>query len=233
MSKRRPRIYCFGCSHTMGIEGNNNMSWVDFLARKLPDYDFYKLGDGGSSELFHAFLMSQMYPKKEDNDIFIFQMTHVGRLTWWNDIDFTNSFKRTSRNVYCINQKFVKKNIEKINYGTLKNTQTYASDSTKKLAAYYYGETTDIYVDINYISNIAYAGKYFDYGFMHYNSLSTLDNCDENLEQYDCFSNSIGKELWSKFQYDSGKHLTLDGLKYQSEWIYKNLIKRNILNVDN
>lgn len=212
---RRPRIYCFGCSFTEGVEANNFISWVDFLAKLLPDYDFFNYGVGGTSELFHAYLLRTL-PEKQDSDISIFQITSHSRMTWWNQIDFHKLMHHNKDNIYKLNRDIVFQNFDRVNIGVLSQPR----DKNYKFAKTYYKKMTKIYHSENYRANIRYASDFFDYAFNH--RKCTAFN-------YDSFHDSITGNEWKKYIIDEGDHFDEIGCEQEANWVFENLKKRNII----
>lgn len=221
MITRRPRIYCFGCSFTQGVEESNFTSYVHSLAKLLPEYDFYNYGAGGTSELFHSYLLRTL-PDKQPNDISIFQITSMGRLTWWNNVNLHDAIQHRSDNNYELNSTTVCKNVDTINYGTLSNKYKSIHSS---FAIKYYSTTTDNYHSENFRANSFYASQYFDYAFAHRSNI----NIDSHIK-YDSYCDNISDEEWNSYLLDSSDHFNIVGCDAEAEWVYKNLKKKNLIN---
>lgn len=221
MIARRPRIYCFGCSFTQGVKESNFTSYVHSLAKLLPEYDFYNYGAGGTSELFHSYLLRTL-PDKQPNDISIFQITSMGRLTWWNDFDLHNAIRYRYENNYELNSTTVCKNVDTINYGI--SSGNYDSPN-QNFAKQYYNITTDNYHSENFRANIFYASQYFDYAFTHRSNI----DIDSHIE-YDSYCDSISDKEWNSYLIDHGDHFNLNGCNAEAEWVYNNLKKKNLIN---
>lgn len=218
MSNRRPRIYCFGCSYTEGINNNNWISYVQYLAELCPEYDIYNYGVGGTSELFHTYLMNTL-PEKTPQDISIFQITSMGRLTWWNYDTYHANLDHKTNNIWRLNSTFVRKNIGRITYGTLNDN----TDSQYKLAKIYYKQVTQPFENEKFSANIFYASQFFDYAFFH--RKATIKNAN-----YDSFKDSITDKQWKRYVMDAGSHFNEVGSKEEAHWVYENLKKNNLLN---
>lgn len=217
MSSRKPRVYCFGCSYTEGVKNANWVSYVQYLAELLPGYDIYNYGVGGTSELFHTHLMNTL-PEKTPEDISIFQITSMGRLTWWNNEAYHANVNHKSDNIWRLNNTFVRNNLGRITYGTLNDR----ADSQHKFAKIYYDRVSMPYENEKFFANIFYASQYFDYAFFH--RTATIKNTN-----YDSFKDSITDKQWKRYVMDRGDHFNDIGSKEEAQWVYENLKKKNLI----
>jgi lysophospholipase L1-like esterase len=215
MNNRKPRIYCFGCSFTQGVGHGDWVNYTTYLSELLPNYDVYNYGVGGSSELFHAYLMRTL-PEKTSEDVTILQLTSIGRFTQWNDINYHTAFEQQTEDLWKLDRKIITQNVQCITYGMLdrKNYPDY------KFIKMYYERTTRLYEKEKFAANVYYASQFFDYAFFHRIS---------KLKQYDSFQDSITDGKWNSFVVDDGCHFNEDGAKEEARWVYEKLKKNKLI----
>lgn len=62
LSKKKPVILTFGCSHTVGVGVPFDTTWGEIFGRRFPDHVVYNAGVGGAGPDTIARLASQMIP---------------------------------------------------------------------------------------------------------------------------------------------------------------------------
>ncbi len=206
-------INCFGCSFTQGVCKNLH-TWPKALAEKLPSYKIVNYGSGGTSVLWSIYLMEKF---SKPDDIAIFQVTNSRRFTFWKDqLKVKKFLKQVTENYWAFD-------VDIQNYYTQINTGILDDPSHKnyKLARKLYLNANDEYLKTSYKVEVDYASRLADFVFSHQKKHNNLISYQEQLSS---------KE-WKASAIDSGGHFSKEASVKQSEWIYKQLLEKELINV--
>jgi len=206
-------INCFGCSFTQGIYENLH-TWPKALAEKLPSYKIINYGSGGTSVLWSIYLMEKF---SKPDDIDIFQVTNARRFTFWKDhLKVEKFLNKVTENYWALD-------IDIQNYYLQINTGILADPSHKsyKLAKKLYLNANDDYLKTSYNVEVDYASRRADFVFSHQKKHNNLISYQEQLSS---------KE-WKASAIDSGGHFSKEASVKQAEWMYKQLLEKELINV--
>lgn len=225
------KIACFGCSWTHGATFELGVSWVNELARLMPEHEFFNLSHAGSSVLHSIWIMEE-FEKWQHPDLTIFQISNEGRKTYYLSDRLTDpsylfgpDFLRSHNDIpnlktLCLTPSV----IQSINYGTLfRESGIWGDPYFQKrydFAKVYY-ETFDRQktFDLEHKILCDYIRSHAGLPFFHtLDSVPTTYNYDETL----CIQHILGKEKFMSFSSDGeGYHFTEEGCRWQAEYMKK------------
>lgn len=210
---KRKKIAVFGCSWSQGLQNLNNFdNWVKHLAKKRPEYDFYNFGCGGTSIVYHVYLLD-LITKREDFDHIIFQVTSASRYTWWQPHQLDEIIEQQDKNYWAIAKDYGKY-IDRITMGSL---QKGALDKkTQQFANEYYRRLSNDQIEIEYKVYIEFAKARSDLLFFYKKGLQEGDLSIQS---------TLGDEKFYNFVADDGDHFNKAGNEWQASWINKQLEK--------
>jgi len=213
-------INCFGCSFTQGVCKNLH-TWPKALAEKLPSYKIVNYGSGGTSVLWSIYLMEKF---SKPDDISIFQVTNPRRFTFWKDqLKVKKFLKQVTENYWAFD-------VDIQNYYTQINTGILDDLSHKnyELARKIYLNANKKYFQTSYRAEVDYASRLADFVFAHQNFHYTWLPESQNLISY---QEQLSSKEWKDSAIDSGGHFSKEASIKQSEWIYKQLLEKELINV--
>ena len=206
-------INCFGCSFTQGIYENLH-TWPKALAEKLPSYKIINYGSGGTGVLWSIYLMEKF---SKPDDIDIFQVTNARRFTFWKDnLKVEKFLNKVTENYWALDID-IQKYYQQINTGILADP----SHKSYKLAKKLYTNANDDYLKKSYKVEVDYASRRADFVFSHQKKYNNLISYQEQLSS---------KE-WKASAIDSGGHFSKEASVKQAEWVYKQLLEKELINV--
>jgi len=213
----RKRIAVFGCSWSQGVASLNNFdNWVKHLAKKRPEHDFYNFGCGGTSIVYHAYLLDSI-TRREEFDHIIFQVTSPGRYSWWQPHKLNEMIERQDDNYWAVARGYGKY-VQRVTMGSL---QKGALDKkTQKFANEYYKRLSDDQKDIEYKVYIEFAKARSDLVFFHRKGLQEGDLSVKSI---------LGDDKFYSFVSDDGDHFGVEGNQWTANWVNKRLIRKGVM----
>lgn len=200
----KPRIYIFGCSFSQGVPESDWISWASEFSKLVPNYDVYNFAVAGTSELFHIHILKQVCKIKKPNDIIIFQLTSMRRLTWWNNFNAFDYIQHHEDNLYKLNNS-VRENFDRINSGVANST---------KFARLWYKTMTEEYFQEQFSINADYAVRNSDYTFFH-DAWGNKYKIDSFYEDH--------KEKFNDYVIDNGSHFGKEGSTVEANWVFQKI----------
>lgn len=231
------KIACFGCSWTHGSTFEIGVSWVNELARMMPEHEFFNLSQAGSSAMHSIWVMEQ-FEKYQKPDFTIFQITNEGRMTYYLDEQLSNPD-------YLFGKKFMRPHddignlktlclqpdvVQSVNYGTLFRENACPGDPHYE---HRYNFATIFYkmfdrpktFDLEHKILSTYIKNNVNLAFFH-----TLDSMPPSFGFDDtaCIEHAVGKEQFMLYSSDGrGFHFTEEGCRWQAAYI-KSLIENKL-----
>lgn len=199
----------FGCSHTSSIPENNWRNYVEILAEKYPQHNFYNFAQPASSLSFSAHFQ-KLVDKYFDFDYKILQVTDPHRFTSITDFDVKEYTIQKTDNYFVLDIDVRNHFIETITPGTIIPKYLVYPQKLKWAMLYYKKINLDLSQE-EYKAMFHHCNKYFDYCFMHRH-----DKYDFNITSV---QDRITEEMWQKFILDDGDHFSNEGHTYIVEEI--------------
>lgn len=200
----------FGCSWT----GWHKSNYVEEMSKIIPNHNFYNWGCSGSSISISTFILDAVKKKfHRDNNYFIFQCTSPCRVSWWDE-------KFGDILVYCATQH--EDNYFKLDSLKGRHWEGFSpnsvNDQDQKYHRLYYSKNTNSVMHHEYAIHCKYAEQNSDYIFWQ----------RERHIDYNIFNNPKAVDLecgnrYETYLSDDGFHFGSDGVKWQADWLIKEL----------
>ena len=204
----------FGCSHTSSIPENNWENYVEILAQRYPQHNFYNFSQPASSLSFSAYFQ-KLVDKYFKIDYKVLQVTDPHRFTSVKDFNVKDYTIQKTDNYFVLDIEVRHNFIETITPGTI--IPKYLSFPGKlKWAMLYYKKANLSMLKDEYKAMYHYCHSNFDYCFLH------------RSDRYDFGITSVEditpKDLWDEFCIDSGAHFSTEGHRYIVDEILEKVV---------
>jgi hypothetical protein len=212
-------IAIFGCSWTRGMPEEKFDSWVNYLADRHPQYNFYNLAVSGTSVSFQIHVMNE-FKKIHAPDKIIFQLSAGNRFTYFDQFDLNNFIVDGARsNVKVINTAQL---YEKVNYliqGMVRNPDRYwiqdlglkkKEAKLRNFATEYFTRANQEIADIELVALTEYVKSRVDFCYSHTNSPATGIAEIQRI---------LGPDEFKRLSFDERHHFNKEGMEWLANWI--------------
>jgi hypothetical protein len=205
------KIAVIGCSWS---SGENN--WVQILSTKYPNHHFTNFSVCGVSIEYQTYILDKI---KNNFDLVLFQITSLGRFTFWENHDINNFLYNESTNLKQIDEE-IYKFVKRINYGVILKKPYYMPDDVHKFGQKYYSIINREQLDLDYKLYTQYIKNQADLCFFHRKG---IDKTDLSVLE------KLGKDNFYKYTIDDGDHFSNEGNIWVSNWIEDTLKSKGLL----
>lgn len=199
----------FGCSHTAGMPQLDWFSYVEVLADKHPEHNFYNFAVGGSSLSFSIYLPT-LVKKYYNLDYKILQVTGTCRFTSLIEFNVKDFMVQKTDNYFHLSSDVRKHYVQTITPANINGLWT-AEPKKTKWAKQYYNKANPDMLDQEYIALYHTYKNNFDYNFLHLEDAFSLGA--------DSVADSLDKNTYMQYMFDHGKHFNEEGHRYVADFI--------------